>query len=138
MPHGGWCPAGRLAETGRIASRYQLSETPTANYIERTEWNARDSDATLIFTIAPQLTGGSKLAQAFCIKHGKPCLHLYPELDAVRLVREFLKKYPIKVLNVAGSRASKEPDIGRFVTFVLDSVFAIDRRDIGCDIDVNN
>src|SRR5437870_1510665 len=31
IPHGGWCPAGRLAEDGPIDPRYLLSETPSGN-----------------------------------------------------------------------------------------------------------
>jgi hypothetical protein len=34
IPHGGWCPKGRLAEDGIIEHRYQLQETSTANYPE--------------------------------------------------------------------------------------------------------
>src|SRR5438105_2044217 len=60
IAHGGWCPRGRLAEDGRIEERYQLMETPSKDPIQRTEWNARDSDATLVFSIARQLTGGSR------------------------------------------------------------------------------
>ena len=48
MPAGGWCPRGRIAEDGSIRRRYRMLETPSAGYVERTEWNARDSDATLI------------------------------------------------------------------------------------------
>ena len=115
---------GKLAEDGKIAERYQLSETPSLDYAERTEWNVRDSDATLIFSLAPQLTGGSKLTQEFCIKQRKPCLHVHPELDAVRLVREFLERYPVKVLNIAGPRVSREPGIAEFVSAILDQVFS--------------
>jgi hypothetical protein len=32
IPHGGWCPRGRLAEDGPIAARYNLTETPNSNY----------------------------------------------------------------------------------------------------------
>ena len=64
IPHGGWCPKGRLAEDGVIEPRYQLRETSTKNYPERTEKNVREADGTVIFTIAPKLTGGSnKTAQ---------------------------------------------------------------------------
>ncbi len=40
--------------------RYQLQEAPSSGYPQRTEWNVRDSDGTVIFSIAPVLTGGSK------------------------------------------------------------------------------
>src|SRR5438094_67296 len=60
IAHGGWCPRGRLAEDGRIEERYQLMETPSDDPIQRTEWNVRDSQVTVVFSIAAQLTGGSK------------------------------------------------------------------------------
>jgi len=114
-----------MAEDGRMADRYQLSETPSSDYAVRTEYNVRDSDATLIFSLAPQLTGGSKLTQELCIRYSKPCLHIHPELDAAKLAREFLKRNPVKVLNIAGSRISREPGIADFVTIILDQVFRV-------------
>ena len=52
--HGGWCPLGRLAEDGPIDPKYELTETPTAEYAQRTEWNVRDSDGTVIFSIGSE------------------------------------------------------------------------------------
>ncbi len=51
IKHGGWCPKGRRAEDGAIDARYQLKETPSANFVQRTEWNTRDSDGTVVFSI---------------------------------------------------------------------------------------
>src|SRR5438876_1977372 len=48
IPCGGWCPQGRRAEDGVIPARYPLRETPWWGYPQRTEWNVRDSDGTLI------------------------------------------------------------------------------------------
>jgi Circularly permutated YpsA SLOG family len=59
IQHGGWCPKGRRAEDGPIDAKYQLQETPSSNYPQRTEWNVRDSDGTMIFSIGEYLTGGS-------------------------------------------------------------------------------
>ena len=59
VPHGGWCPAGRLAEDGVIDMRYSLKETPQPEYLQRTEWNVRDSDATLIVSCAAELARSS-------------------------------------------------------------------------------
>ena len=59
IPHGGWCPRGRKAEDGVIPARYQLTETKSADYLTRTRWNVRDSNATVIFTLKPTLSGGS-------------------------------------------------------------------------------
>src|SRR5512139_1952957 len=44
IPHFGWCPKGRKAEDGSIDWRYDLKETPSSDYPQRTEWNVRDSD----------------------------------------------------------------------------------------------
>ena len=55
IPHGGWCPLGRKAEDGTIDPRYTLKETPSSGYVQRTEWNVRDSDGTVGFSIAPVL-----------------------------------------------------------------------------------
>ena len=76
IPHGGWCPAGRLAEDGMIDSRYNLQETPESKYIQRTEWNVRDSDATIIFSTSPKLSGGSLATAEIAMSLNKPYLFL--------------------------------------------------------------
>ena len=76
LPCGGWCPKGRKAEDGPIEAKYPLKESPSASYLQRTEWNVRDSDATVLFSIASKLTGGSKKTVEFAKKHHKPWIHL--------------------------------------------------------------
>ena len=49
IPHGGWCPKGRRAEDGVIPYSYNLEENSISAYAVRTEWNVRDSDATVSF-----------------------------------------------------------------------------------------
>ena len=125
IPHGGWCPKGRRAEDGVIPGQYVLQETPSRDYRQRTEWNVRDSDATVIFTIGATLTGGSKLTAEFAARHGKPWLHLPEDApgDPAGRLHDFLATHAVKVLNVAGSRASKEPDVAKFVEGVLAQAF---------------
>ena len=53
-----------------------LIETPSANYVQRTEWNVRDTVGTVILSIEHELTGGSRKTAEFAVKHNKPCLHL--------------------------------------------------------------
>ncbi len=72
----GGSPLGRKAEDGLIDARSLLKETPSASYVQRTEWNVRDSDGTVVFSIAPVLTGGSKRTVDLAHKHGKLVLHL--------------------------------------------------------------
>jgi hypothetical protein len=124
IPHGGWCPKGRLAEDGTIPGRYILQEMPTKDYPRRTEQNVIDSDGTVILTIQPLLTGGSMETAEFGVKHHKPLLHLHShEADAAKKLADFVTQHQIKTLNVAGPRASGEPTIGKFVIAVLDEAF---------------
>ena len=123
VPHGGWCLEGRLAEDGRIERRYQLVETPDPNYAQRTEWNARDSDGTVIFSLAEQLTGGSALTLELARRHGRPVLCLSRESSsaeaAAEALRSFITEHRLRTLNVAGPRASNEPEVAGFVKAVL-------------------
>jgi hypothetical protein len=119
IPHGGWCPRGRLAEDGIIDAIYRLTETPNANSAQRTEWNVRDSDGTVIFSISTQLSGGSAKTEVFARQYQKPCLHISKEKDAERardMLKEFVAQHEIEVLNVAGPRHSEEPEVAEFVS----------------------
>ena len=125
IPHGGWCPAGRLAEDGTIEDAYRLTETPSADPTQRTEWNVRDSDGTVILSISPKLTGGSAKTEIFARQHEKPCLHLSRERDgqrAIQLLSRFLSDNKIQILNVAGPRRSEEPQAAEFVSQTLEAV----------------
>jgi hypothetical protein len=120
IPHGGWCPKGRKAEDGRIPDVYQLQETTSADYPERTERNILDSDGTVIFTLLPSLGRGSRLTVKLANMHGKAWLHIHREtLQPACLLANFIQAHQIHRLNVAGSRASQAPGIGRFVLSVL-------------------
>ena len=73
LAHGGWCPAGRLAEDGRIPDRYPLRETSSPDYPARTEQNILDSDATLVLCRG-QPSGGTELTVRLAGQHGRGCL----------------------------------------------------------------
>ena len=111
IPRGGWCPKGRRAEDGTIAAKYPLTETPSEKYPQRTEWNVRDADGTLILTRGrPQ--GGTALALSLARRQEKP--HLVVDLNQMPepvKVREWISGQHIQVLNVAGPRASENEDI---------------------------
>ena len=68
LQHGGWCPKGRRAEDGEIPARYKLLETPSARPAQRTKWNVRDSEATVIFSQSAKLSGGSWKTWEACKK----------------------------------------------------------------------
>jgi hypothetical protein len=111
IPHGGWCPKGRLAEDGTIPPQYRLVETDLPDYAERTERNVLDSDATLILCRG-QPTGGTELTRRLARRHGKP--HRVVDLDQPidwPAIRRWLARHGTGTLNVAGPRESQCPGI---------------------------
>jgi len=107
IPCSGWVPKGRIDEFGRIPERYpNLRETVSADFSERTAANVRDSDGTLIISRGP-LSGGSLYTGEVADQLGRTCLHVDPYEDTI----EGLDRNDIKVLNVAGPRASKDPGV---------------------------
>lgn len=128
LDHGGWCPKGRKAEDGPIPRHYRLRETPSDSYVQRTEWNVRDSDGTVILSLSETLTGGSRMTAELAQQYAKPWLHLSGTAkaeDSGERLRRFVRKHGIRVLNVAGPRASTEPNIGGFVSKTLDQASGV-------------
>ncbi len=121
---GGWCPRGRRAEDGPIDERYPLVETPLAAYAQRTAWNVRDSDATLVL-LRDRPMGGTRLTIAQAARVGRPwrVVHLAdgarPETTA-----RWLHHPAIRVLNVAGPRESEAPGIGEAAAAFLRRLMA--------------
>jgi hypothetical protein len=130
IPHGGWCPRGRLAEDGRIPDRYLLQETRSPEYRARTEQNVIDSDGTLIL-FRQRIVGGTELTRRLARKHRKPLLAV--DLDDARMaagafdveqVLAWLVRHGIGVLNVAGPRESSSPEITAAATAFVRELFA--------------
>lgn len=110
LDHGGWCPAGRLAEDGTVPSRYQLVETATSDYAFRTEQNVLDSDATLIL-YEGRLRGGTLLTRKLCERWQKPYLLVHLADDPPAAACRWLAETAPRTLNVAGPRESSAPGI---------------------------
>ena len=114
IPYGGWLPKGRKTEDGTLDLKYHLQEMPTTDYPKRTEKNVLDSEGTVIISHG-LLTGGSALTREFSKKHQKHWIHIdLKELtvnQAAERLLHWIQKKEIKVLNVAGPRARKDPDI---------------------------
>lgn len=113
-PCGGWCPGGRMAEDGPLPARYPLTEIPGSGYIERTRANVAGSDGTVILH-SDKLEGGTLQTRLFCDELGKPCLVLARETTdiagAAESIADFVSRHGMRSLNVAGPRASKQPQI---------------------------
>jgi hypothetical protein len=129
LPYGGWVPKGRRAEDGGVPSRHEaLQETQTTSYVERSEANVVDSDATLVM-VCGLVKSASLRTSVFAEKHKKP--HLVVNLaadrkEATNRIVEWLVSLPLQegVLNVAGSRESKVPGIQDVTRAVMINVIS--------------
>ena len=113
IPYGGWVPLGGWAEDhpeppGLLSSYPDLKETPSAEPAQRTRWNVRDSDGTLIVSDGAD-SRGTALAVEVAYELGRHLLVVRPhDVDAVRA---FLARLPERAaLGVGGPRASEWPD----------------------------
>ena len=120
--YGGWCPRDRRAEDGPIPSAYVLHETDSSDYVERTEQNVLDADATLIVARERELSGGTAFTKFCAEQHGRPLL-VVCEPDGVAkgaaALSKFIERYKVRTLNVAGPRESQAPGLGKFLGEVL-------------------
>jgi len=132
IPHGGWIPKGRIAEDGPLPDKYQLQEMPTSSYPKRTEQNVIDSDGTLIFSRGKP-TGGTDYTRQMVLRHKRQLLHIdlnhRTSYDAAHLLLSWIDLQHIKILNVAGPRASKDPAIYNDVFKILDMAYKIHKVD---------
>jgi len=130
LEHGGYVPRGRKAEDGRIDDRYNLIELSTTSYPARTRRNIEESDGTVIFSLEPRLSGGTKLTRGLADKLGKPVLQIYDirkerifNPDSLRLeieaLTDFLCSNKIEILNVASPRESEEPGVYEWTLAML-------------------
>lgn len=115
IPHGGWCPKGRLAELGEIISKkYTLTETTSPEYSQRTELNVKDSDGTLMIVLETPIktTDGSLGTIEEAIKHSKPYLMINLSINhPIDTILQWIKDNDIAILNIAGPRESQSPGI---------------------------
>ena len=120
---GGWCPTGRLDESGRIPAQYPVQQLEAGGFGERTLQNVKDSDGTLI--IYPgKLGGGTEQTVRSCIELQRPHQLIDASKvsgeDAAKLIARFVREHKIDNLNVAGPRQSEWPEGYDFASRALD------------------
>jgi hypothetical protein len=124
MEVGGWCPRGRRAEDGPIPERYPLEETPSDAYEQRTAWNVRDSDGTLIITDG-RLEGGTRLTMQEARRQRRAVLHVRTtDPVPVAMIRAWGEEHDVRTLNVAGPRASEVEGIYDEARTILGTLLA--------------
>lgn len=134
LAFGGWCPPGRECETGVIAVEWPLEETPQERSpdapdvprSQRTEWNVRDSDGTVILrpSALPVADPGTDWAAQCAARYGRPLLVCDPEdPGSADRIRQWLADRPIRTLNVAGPSERTAPGIEGVAYALLVEVF---------------
>jgi hypothetical protein len=124
MAWGGWCPKGGWAEDlpdppGLLARYPKLRETPLPHPLQRTRWNVRDSDATLIITDHDGLSVsiGTMRAHHCAHRYAKPLLVVQasapaaPDQAATWLRAQRERFGPHMTLGIGGPRESEAPGI---------------------------
>ncbi|MFP4469936.1 MAG: putative molybdenum carrier protein [Bacteroidales bacterium] len=103
---GGWCPLGRHAEDGTINIRYPLSDTFSADLLNRTQFNILESDGTLI-VVFDEMDEGTQVTFDLARENKKPVFVWKIEHNRnYQQFRNWLEKNGVHVLNVAGPRES--------------------------------
>jgi hypothetical protein len=136
IPYGGWSPKGGWAEDhpsppGLLADYPALVETPLAQVEQRTLWNARNSDSTLILTrteAARVQWPGTSLTAVTSYEFTRPCsVVAADEVDRIRKERTFVGSLARgAVVNVAGPRESEAPGICTETRALLKAILGID------------
>lgn len=122
---GGWCPKGRRTEDGPLDMRYPLLETPTEAYLQRTQWNVRDSDGTLILDDG-RSSHGTRATELAAERLERPCLVVaIAGTDTLAAVQEWMTTHRIGILNVAGARESEAPGIYDAACRYLNALLAV-------------
>ncbi len=72
------------------------------------------------------LSGGSLKTEHFAKKHKKASLHINQStIEPARAIQEFISRHSIGILNIAGSRESKEPGVYEFTKEILVTALAV-------------
>ena len=118
---GGWCPPGRESERGPIPSIFPLKETPRerselAPHVprsQRTEWNVRDSDATLV--IRPNRSDldydpGTDWTVEAALHYRRPLITCDPATcSSEAAIVGWIRTHKIRTLNVGGPSEATAP-----------------------------
>ena len=128
FPHGGWIQKGRTNEDGILPYEYKLKELKSGAYPNYTEKNVINSDGTLIVSQG-KLKGGSALPKKLAKKNNRCFLHIdlkeTPAFIAASKINSWIIRHGIEILNVTGSRDSKDPKIYETVKYIIEGVILL-------------
>jgi hypothetical protein len=127
---GGWMPRGFLTEDGPcpdLGPLYNLREHPSVAYPARTRQNVRDSEGTVWVgdDVSRPLddpsrdSAGLRCTRREAGKLDKPFI----KNPTANELREWVRRYNIGILNVAGPRASRDPKAHRRAAELIHEAF---------------
>lgn len=140
---GGWCPPDAKSHDGLIQERFlkymertpdfTSSDAPHIPRSQRTNWNVRDSDATLILrklAHVPEAGRDSGTSYTFecAVQYGRPVFLCDPndtDHTKAHLIREWLQVHKVETLNIAGPAEHTQPGISQLVEQFLLEVFRL-------------
>jgi hypothetical protein len=109
IPTGGWMPRGFLTELGpnpSLEDLYGMQEHPSANYPPRTRQNVFDADGTIWISAENAPPSRGKMATYREVeRYAKPFLNN----PTPQILLGWMAQWDIRILNVAGPRASHDP-----------------------------
>tara|TARA_B100000029_G_C17523190_1_gene940705 strand:- start:1022 stop:1558 length:537 start_codon:yes stop_codon:yes gene_type:complete len=124
--YGGFCPNGRIAEDGRIPRCYNLIEIPESDYSYRTKLNVFQSDGTLII-YNKKIKNGTYYTYKVCLQADYPVFLIDIDLDYgnTSRLKNWINRYKINTLNIAGCRESESPYIFNRTKALLNCIFKL-------------
>ncbi|HEX4630351.1 MAG TPA: putative molybdenum carrier protein [Chthoniobacterales bacterium] len=136
---GGWCPPGRECETGVIPAEFPLQETerqcssaaPDVPRSQRTEWNVRDSDGTLVITMGGNRSGrptsndsGTEWTIECARRYKKPLLVCNVDDPKARSkIQPWIDGNRMSIVNIAGPSEATVSGVGERAYSLLRRVF---------------
>ena len=134
----GWCPAGGWAEDyptppGVLAIYPEMIETPSANVLQRTEWNIRDSTCSIVLnTQSSRVSPGTDAGYRFSDEYGIPYFEInLDEPDSydaqVERACDWLREFDDDaiVLGFGGPRASEYQGVYDIAFQMVERILAV-------------
>ena len=118
----GFCPRGRINESGIIPQKFNLIETISFDHKTRTRYNILSAGGTLMLYNA-KLDGGTEYTRRFCLSVNHPLLVLTLQntySENINKLNNWIETHNITLMNIAGPRESEENNYQKVKQFLLE------------------
>lgn len=126
IPYGGWVRKGRKTEDGVLPEAYNLQEMPTTSTFQWSKQNVLYANGTVIFSHG-KLMEEMASAETMVKLNSRPLLHVdfarMGAFEAAQLIYVWIREHKVKILNVIGTVAGKDPGIYNKTVDALETAF---------------